>query len=139
MDWMLKHPGEASSLAEVRNKRLAEEREIERKAQEEREAKDKARAEARAADLEAFAIGQLNKHIVVTIQGRRLSKMSSWDDLKCDKCGAALYKVRSQVMQAADTYRRAVASNTHPPGIFNDPGRCKACDTMNTILVQVIY
>lgn len=139
MDYMLKHPGEASSLSEVRDKRLAEDLDIERKAAEEKKARDEARAAARAAELEAYTIDHLNKHIVVTIAGRRLTKISGFKDLKCDKCGAALYKVRGMVIAAGDMHRRSVNGGNYPNPLQQEAAKCPECKTVQPVMVQVVW
>jgi hypothetical protein len=51
MDWLIKHQGEATSLQEVRQRRMAEALEIEQKAAEEKRLANEARAAAREAEV----------------------------------------------------------------------------------------
>jgi len=139
MDWMLKHPGEGKTLAEVRQRRMAEALEVEQKAAEEKRLANEARAAAHEAEILKYAVEHLNKNIVITIQGRRLSKASSFDDLKCDVCGEPLHKARGMAIEASEHHRRSPTYGDIHPFLKVDHQVCKSCNLQNKIMVQVIH
>jgi hypothetical protein len=138
LDWLLQHPNEAGSVTELRAKREREDQEIEANAAEALRQQQEARKAAIAAERKAFAVSELNKHIIVTILNHRLAKMSGFKDLRCDKCGTPLYKARGLVLEASEAYRRTNWSQGPPQTVFMDNSVCQDCKTLNRIVVQVV-
>ena len=144
IDYLLKHKDEdIKSFEELRARRKALERRIDAEAAAERRRIDEEKQAIRRKALEDFTIAHLNEYLFVTINGKRLKKLKSLDDLKCPRCGQLMYRARGMCIEMAEHYMQArpehAASGAMRPGLLVENLQCKGCNEWNSVTVQVVY
>jgi hypothetical protein len=140
LDYLLRNrDASPESLAELRQKRLREEAEIERQAAIERAKLEEKRQIARVKAIENWTIQNLGEHIVITIQDKRLKKMRSFDDIACVKCHKPLYRGRGMAIEAAEYLKTSPLGGTVRPSVNIESVVCASCNEANRVMVQSVW
>jgi hypothetical protein len=140
LDYLLRNrDASPESLAELRQKRLREEAEIERQAAIERAKLEELRQIARIKAIEEWTMKNLGEHVFVTIQDKRLRKIKGFDDIACSKCHKPLYRGRGMAIEAAEYLKVSPPGATIKRSISIENVVCANCGEGNCVMVQTVW